>query len=182
LLDLQDFAAFTGSASKRETEKEATLYVVRKVLEMPEAKIVYTENGRPYLEDCSVSVSISHSHDKLALLFSHHSADVGVDVEKVRDKVLKIKERFLSPAELERLERSNVEVYILYWAIKEAVYKAAHIAGLIFAEQIFVEPFTFSTNGGDAIARVQTAEKNFSFTLSYLKINDYILAYTKTVE
>jgi phosphopantetheinyl transferase len=171
---------FSGNSSKRETEREAALFVVREVLDLPTAKIVYEESGRPYIEDCSVSISISHAHDKLALLFSDHQANIGIDIEKVRDKVLKIKERFLSPTELTRLGDSSIEEYILYWAIKEAVYKAGHIAGLSFADQIIVDPFVYSKDGGEVTACIKLPGSEKKFCLRYKKIEDYMLAHTFT--
>lgn len=178
LTDLRDLAAFFETDSKREIEKRAALHAVRQVLGNDKANILYEKNGRPHLEDRSAHISISHSHDKLAILFSFNERHVGVDVELIRDKVLKIKEKFLSPPELQHLQNASVDIYILYWAVKEAVYKAAGKEGLIFSEEILVEPFQFNANGGLVRARVQRADLQKNFTLHYQKAEDYILAYT----
>jgi phosphopantetheinyl transferase (holo-ACP synthase) len=97
----------------------------------------------------------------------------------VRDKVLKIREKFLSVRELEELRNATAEKYTLYWAAKEAIYKAHGTEGLIFAEQIAIEPFLMEEKKGEIFARVTREGSRKDYCLSYHLLNDYVLVYTR---
>jgi 4'-phosphopantetheinyl transferase len=152
-LNLTDFADYFNLTDKRSIEKQAAAYIVRFVLKDDDLEILYKESGKPYLVS-DVSVSISHSYDWLVILFSFNGNEIGVDIEKVRDKILSIKDKFLSTKELTDLQDAPPEKYITYWCAKEAVYKVLNIKGLNFAEQIFIENFSYSHAGGKINALV----------------------------
>src|SRR6185369_876971 len=139
--------------------------------------ISYHENGRPLLSN-GVKISVSHAGHKLAVLFSRKGVDAGVDLEQVREKVLRIREKFLSPAELADLKEAPLELYTTYWAVKEAVYKAMCTPGLLFAEQIAVQPFSFNRNGGDIFCDVKRNGVEKKFALRYQLMDEYVLVYT----
>mgnify|MGYP001609478497 CR=1 FL=1 len=177
LLDLTEFSAHYALEAKREIEKKGALYLVRRVLDNDTLEITYAKSGKPLL-DTGVKISISHSYEKLAVLFSFNEEEVGVDIEQVRDKIMKITTKFLSTDELKELEGTTYEKYTLYWAAKEAIYKAAGIEGLIFAQQMTMDPFVLSHGGGKIMARLKHPASKKQFTLHYRLIEDYVLAYT----
>lgn len=176
ILNLNEFAAHFNLTHKRSIEKQAALYVVRTILKDNMLEILYHETGKPYLPH--LNISISHSYDWLTVLFSFNGTDVGVDIEKIRDKILNIKEKFLSKKELRDLKNASVEKYIVYWCVKEAIYKAIGKIGLIFEEHIFVEEFTYSQKGGKINANVEHDGIKKTYTLHYQLFNEYILVYT----
>lgn len=176
ILNLNEFAAHFKLTDKRTIEKQAALYVVRSILKDDTLEILYQETGKPYLPN--LNISISHSYNWLVVLFSFNGVDVGVDIEKVRDKILNIKEKFLSLQELQDLKNASLEKYTVYWCVKEAVYKAIGKIGLIFEEHIHVENFTYSQQGGKINTHVQDAGIKKTYTLHYQLFNDYILVYT----
>ena len=177
LLDLNKFAAHVNLTDKRSIEKQAALYVTRSVLNDNNIEILYKESGKPYLSH-DVNISISHSYDWLVVLFSYNGVDIGVDIEKIRDKILNIKDKFLSEKELEDLKDGLIEKYIAYWCTKEAIYKAYGKVGLIFEDQIFVHNFNYSQKGGEINAYVCDAYCEKKYTLHYQVLNNYILTYT----
>lgn len=177
LANLDEFAVYAGLSQKRETEKKAAGHVVKEVLQDEALEICYHASGKPYLEN-GIGLSVSHAYDKLAVLFSFDEHEVGVDIEKVRDKVLKIREKFLSARELHDLRDAEVEKYTLYWAAKEAIYKAHGTEGLLFAEQIAIEPFSAKEGTGEIIARVTREGSQKEYCLMYHLLNDYVLVYT----
>lgn len=177
LLDLNELEIGRGLTGKRELEKKAALYLIQTVLKDSAINIQYEPNGRPYLSD-GPKISISHSSDKVGVLFSKGKEEVGLDIEKVRDKVLSIKHKFLSPAELQELGSSGIEKYTLYWAVKEAVYKAGGIEGLLFAEEIAIEPFAIKDNSGVIKAAVRRKGFKKIFTLRYILQEDHVIVFT----
>jgi phosphopantetheinyl transferase len=177
LLELDEFAPFYSLNDKREIEKKAALYVAKNILNDETVEILYSANGRPYLKN-GIKISVSHAYNKLAVLFSFNEKEIGIDIEKVRDKILKIKEKFLSAAELKELEQASLEKYTLYWGAKEAVYKAHCTEGLLFAEEIAVEPFTFSEKGGKMKVQITRTGSEKKYILHYQILSEYVLVYT----
>ncbi|TPG67360.1 4'-phosphopantetheinyl transferase family protein [Hymenobacter nivis] len=107
--------------------------------------------GRPYLEGpgvpASAVVSLSHSGEWAAALLAT-GGQVGVDVELVRDKARRISTKFLAADELAAAQRVGTDAYFtLLWSAKETLYKLAERRGLIFKEQLLLEPFTPASAG-----------------------------------
>lgn len=85
----------------------------------------FGENGKPYLDAFSHSFNLSHSEDLIALIVSDNKADVGIDIQVVRDRYSteKIAERAFS--ESERAWMSDKEDgFFRLWSMKEALIKA----------------------------------------------------------
>ena len=98
--------------------------MIRKLLKMikPEHKILYKTIGQPYLEPKSAFISITHSYPFASLAISQKR--VGIDLEKIMPKILKIKHKFLHPNEISWTENEDeVEMITVIWVIKEALYK-----------------------------------------------------------
>ena len=176
-LNMTDFAEYYNLTDKRSIEKQAAASVVKFVLKDDDLEVLYKESGKPYLL-ADVSISISHSYDWLVVLFSYNGNEIGIDIEKVRDKILNIKERFLSVKELNQLKDAHLEKYIIYWGAKEATYKALDIKGLNFMEQIFIEDFSYSQMGGKINATVNGLNFEKKYNLQYQVLENYILVYT----
>jgi 4'-phosphopantetheinyl transferase len=177
ILNLKEFAEHHKLIDKRSIEKQAALYVVRTILKDDQIEVLYKESGKPYLAS-DVKISISHSYDWLTMLFSFNKTEIGVDIEKVRDKILNIKDKFLSKKELQHLKDAPLEKYTIYWGAKEAIYKALDITGLNFSEQIFIEDFTYTHTGGIICAIVNYSNSEKKHTLHYKVLDNYILVYT----
>ncbi len=99
------------------------------------SEISYLENGQPQIVHPEFQqISISHS-SQMAGIYLHHSVNVGLDIENSSRDFRRIEEKYLSPDEIQ-LANSINNGHGLFWCIKEAVYKAAGIPGISFAEQI----------------------------------------------
>src|ERR1043165_1108801 len=80
------------------------------------------ERGKPLVKNFNVKISISHSADLSALLLSENF-DVGIDIEKIDEKIRRIQHKFLREEELENLsEKKSLEQLYVYWCAKEAMY------------------------------------------------------------
>jgi 4'-phosphopantetheinyl transferase len=173
ILQLPDFAALSGLTAKREIEKKATLFLLEKLFNKS-IQLCYSKEGKPYIENESAHISISHSHDKLAVIRNDNAA-TGIDIELIRDKVLKIKDKFLSEDEL-RDAGDDVEKLILYWAAKEALYKLYGLKEVEFAKHLRIENFTPRMRG-DFFGSIRLANFNKKYLLHYEKLEDYMLVY-----
>lgn len=173
LLHLPDYAAFTGLSAKRELEKKGTAYLLEKMFNTP-CELAYSEEGKPFIKNNDCHISISHSHDKLAILCDNRSS-TGVDIELIRDKVVKIKDKFLSAAELQAAN-DNIEKLIIYWAAKEALYKLYGLKEVEFAKHLYIHPFALGAS--DIITGEVNLERfQKKFSLHYEKLEDYMLVY-----
>lgn len=105
-------------------------------------EIRHFDNGAPYVAGSMARISLTHCPGLLAIATLPDTPEVplaeysdraalGIDAERCdRAQVLKVRERFLSSAELETIAADSVPDNILAWTVKEAAYKAALTAGL----------------------------------------------------
>lgn len=173
LLHLPDYSAFTGFTGKRELEKNATVFLLEKLFNKT-VDLKYNSEGKPLLNSEGCHISISHSHDKLVIICNIKD-DTGVDVELIRDKVLKIKDKFLSKTESDEA-KDNVEKLIIYWAAKETLYKVYGLKEVEFAKHLFVHPFQLET-AGTLVGEINLESFRKKFNLHYEKLEDYMLVY-----
>lgn len=174
LLHLPDFKIFTGISAKRELEKKGTAFLLEKLFNKP-VELSYNSEGKPEIQKENCHISISHSHDKLVIICNHQSS-TGVDIELIRDKVLKIKDKFLSDDEL-KAAADSVDKLIIYWAAKEALYKLYSRKEVEFAKHLFVHPFELKAEGL-LVGEIRMESFNKKLSLHYEKLEDYMLVYS----
>lgn len=173
LLDLKAFATQENLSNKREIETMGKNYLAKQLLGEP-SKITYDDKGKPLLENDLRHISISHSHEKLAIIINENES-TGIDIELIRDKVLKIKHKFLSNSELLDT-KDDVEKLIIYWAAKETLYKIYGLQEVDFIKNLFVNPFT-KYKLGTIIGMIKMPNFNEAFELKYQLLDDYVLVY-----
>ena len=97
------------------------------------------EHNNPYLSDIQGFVSLSHTSNYAVAIVSLEG-EVGIDIEKVSNKLSRVAHKFLS--ESERLHvGDNLLKMCIYWCAKESLYKWYGKKNLSFKENIYVEPF-----------------------------------------
>jgi len=135
-------------------------------------------HGKPYLVTIPYHISLSHSFDYAAVMMSK-SRPVGIDIEQVRDKVERIADKFMRPAEMEFIGNDD-RINQLYacWCAKEAVYKCYGHKEVSFADNISLEPFNF-VSGGNINARLQKGNVSLDYKVDYLQYEDYMIGYVK---
>ena len=107
-----------------------------------EKDLRYVKSGKPILLKKN-KISISHSGNYAALIISENN--VGIDIEIITDKILKLKSKFLE-TELNYPLELNKETSLVYWNIKESIYKAVDKAGIDFKKNILVPPLNMKKN------------------------------------
>src|SRR5690554_444837 len=100
--------------------------------------ILYSEIGAPYVEGEGF-ISISHANHVVGMAYCP-SFEVGLDLEPIHEKVMRVKHKFLSPEEKRFTDTSSVEEMIKVWSGKEALYKLAGRKEIIFAENLLLTP------------------------------------------
>lgn len=141
-----------------------------------ENSIVYDSNRRPSLVDSKVEISISHTTGYVSVI-AHPSACVGIDIEQRKERIVRLKHKFLSPEELENTESScEVEHLLLQWSAKEAMYKMMREREVDFISHLHILPFTPASEGTCYGKETKSArQRNFIF--DYQIDNDFVLVW-----
>ena len=137
-LSVADTITFSEiSALHRKREWLATRALLNELMSKPHL-IKYHNDGRPYIENCAINMSISHSTGYIAIIL-HSTSVPGIDIELITRKVGKLGSRFLSSDELEacneEAEFSNHRM-LVHWCAKEAIYKMVPFSNIEFANDI----------------------------------------------
>ena len=136
--------------------------------------LYYTENGKPHLKD-GKHISITHSYTFSAIIVSTQA--VGIDIEKKRDKILRIAPKF-TPIE-EYLTLNNTEARVrkltIVWGAKESIYKLYSQEGLSFLKHIDVRDFNFEDL--KTTAKVYYNGNQSEYTLDFLEFEGFTCVY-----
>jgi 4'-phosphopantetheinyl transferase len=169
----------TGRDETRSTQWLAGRALAHRLLQelSPTPAFLYNDvNGRPFFEQLpGFAVSLSHSGQWVACVLSTHGR-VGTDVELVRDKAQKLAPRFLSEAE--RADAGDEAVkHSLYWSSKETLYKLHSRRGLVFKEQILLDPFKLR-EAGVLTGHLLLENSRSKHQIHYQRLaSDYVLTY-----
>jgi 4'-phosphopantetheinyl transferase len=172
IINLKEFSEKFGLTQKREIEVSGRQALINFLLG-EDIDIVYNDKGKPFIKNDIKHISITHSHDKLAVIINEKQA-TGIDIELIRDKVLKIKHKFLSGSELNDAN-DNVTKLIIYWAVKESLYKVYGEKEVDFIKHLKVLPFTLEDKG-KIFGKIEM-ETCHHFELEYRIIENYALVY-----
>ena len=176
ILDKKEFENLKQKSPKRLIEKQMVRQMLKKII--PNHKIRYHENGQPYLEPFDKFVSVSHSFPYAVLAISEKK--IGVDIEQVKDRIDKIKHKFLHPKEIDWLSRaeSGIEHLTAIWCIKEALFKIHSSKQWSFKEFYVVDEFLLD-QFSKIKCKVFDKDREDEFLAHLEKIENYYLAITE---
>lgn len=151
--------------SEKRRQEWLAARLLLKALAGREESIEYRPNGAPFIAG-SYNISISHTKDYVAALLQEN-AFAGIDIEYRSDRALRLKERFLSPEELDHLNITDMLTHtLLYWSAKEALFKMMGQENVDFREHLHIAPFRLETEGNITASETRT-EKGATFQLRY---------------
>ena len=140
--------------------------------------LYYDTNGKPHLKD-ELNISITHSFIFSAIILS--DIKVGIDVEKKRDKILRIAHKFTSVKNFDKSSlTTKIRKLTAIWCAKESLYKSFNSVGLSFLNHIHVEDFGLDQKETTAIADFNNKTESYhvrfnefeGFTCAYALINN----------
>ncbi|MDO4727780.1 MAG: 4'-phosphopantetheinyl transferase superfamily protein [Bacteroidota bacterium] len=168
--------SLTRLQQMKSTQHQKAFLAVRYLLRLAgysDRELYYSTSGKPNLSD-SKHISISHSFDYAVVMIS--SANVGIDIELQRKKILRVKDKFSDILENPSSDwfdtEKQIHYYTIIWSAKEAIYKYYSQEGLRFKEDIFIQPFNIGDN--KLTAKVL---QNKTHTIHHFTINNYIINY-----
>ena len=134
------------------------------------------DNGKPYLENNPVNISITHTEKYVAVIL-HEEENVGIDIESLDRDFSVVEKKALSEDEIEDLEdEKRNEQLAIYWCAKEAIFKLLSRYNVDFAEQIEVERFR-PRGEGELEATFTYKDEEEEFDLEYITFDRHVLVW-----
>ena len=151
---------------------------VRKLLEYNgynDFDLYYDAFGKPHLHD-GRHISITHSHEFSAIILS--DTNTGIDIEKQREKIKVIADKFTAPLEETYLDTETsdyISKLTVIWGAKESIFKIRNEIGISFKDHISVLPFKIAK--GKATAILDFNEIETHFPVYFEEIENFTLVY-----
>jgi phosphopantetheine--protein transferase-like protein len=135
------------------------------------------DNGKPYLENNPVNISITHTEKYVAVIL-HEEENVGIDIESLDRDFSAVEKKALSEDEIDDLEdEKRNEQLAIYWCAKEAVFKLLSRYNVDFAEQIEIERFRPRGEGELEATFTSKKDEEEEFDLEYITFDRHVLVW-----
>lgn len=137
--------------------------------------LYYDSQGKPHLQD-GTNISITHSFEFAGVIFSGKQ-EVGIDIEKQRDKILRIAHKFTPLNEYRSLanDEALIRKLTMVWTAKESIYKVMSQPGLSFLENIRIADF--SMDDPQSTGKATFGANTRGFTTRFLEFDGYTCGY-----
>jgi phosphopantetheinyl transferase len=133
------------------------------------------EHGKSHPMDGYGFVSLTHTKGIAAAIF-HKDMPVGIDLDFVREKVVRLGPKFLDPSEIEFLNNDPV-LFTIAWSAKESIFKCQGKRGISLRRNILLEPFNLE----DKVIQGKVHQSEFSDHFYNVRVEmeqDIVLTYT----
>lgn len=171
-LDIPDFTSH--SRQQQWLGGRLLAYTLLEQLTPTRPRLVAVPGAKPFFEQPGLHLSISHTRRQVVVILSR-CCPVGIDLEAIGPKVLRVKDKFMSPAE-QQAAGDDLHTTLVYWCTKETLYKLHGRKQILFKEHFQVKPFAFQPPG-QLEARIQTPELQQDYIVYYEVGTDFILTY-----
>ena len=171
----KELAKFTSQ--RRQQEWLSARLLLTLLLNKP-AVVEYKKDGKPYLKNSPLNISISHTKGYVAVAICKQS--IGIDIEQYNTRIHHISERFLHPDE-HPLPYAGNDTWglLLYWSAKESVYKCMEHPNPDF-RKLRLEDFIPASKGNTYMEELASGQQK-KFNVNYLIAKDFVLTWAKTV-
>lgn len=130
-----------------------------------ELELKHHTSGKPFIKEAK-HLSISHSSNFLAVAFGEEN--IGIDIEKPQNRMVKLMPKILSEIEfMEFKKEPSIDLACKLWGAKEAILKYVGDKNLNFKEDIKVENIQLGV----------TKYLKMNFKVEFEKIENMILTY-----
>lgn len=146
----------------RQREKEAENRLLKSLF--GDVELRHNESGKPLLDGYNISVShtVNHNGGFIAVIYSK-GKEVGIDIEYVSNRILKIASRFLRNDE----HPNTINDHLIFWCAKEAMYKLFSSDDLTY-QQMYVSP---------SMDYILNVKRNISIPFKRKITPDYVLTW-----
>jgi phosphopantetheinyl transferase len=144
-------------------------------ISLPYPGFIKDEHGKSHPMDGFGYVSLTHTKGLAAAIF-HKEMPVGIDLDYVREKVVRLGPKFLDESEMDFLGNDPL-MNTIAWSAKESIFKCQGKKGISLRHNIRLSPFSLM----DKVihGRIQQSEYSDHFYKVKVEIeNDIVLTYT----
>jgi|TARA_B110000971_G_scaffold219738_1_gene261564 4'-phosphopantetheinyl transferase len=136
-----------------------------------DADLIYDAFGKPHLTDGRF-ISITHSFIFTAIIISKN-VPVGIDIEKQRDKILKIAHKFTPIQEYNTIANADalISKLTIVWGAKESLYKIYGKKKLLFLHHIYIEDFKFADE--KTTGEIRYNGENAAYKITFLEFEGF---------
>ena len=150
-------------STKRQVEYLCTRLLLKKI--NSKLNISYNQFGAPTINN-NQNISISHSDKYVAIIISKNK--VGIDIEKISNKPLKVIQKFISKNDNIKVDQKESS---LAWCVKETLFKYHMVGGIDFKKNITIKKIDYNQK------QIHSLLLKSSVILDFEIINDHILVY-----
>lgn len=140
-----------------------------------DSDLIYDEAGKPHLKD-GKKISITHSNNFTGIIVSDEQ-EVGIDIEKQRDKILRIAHKFTPIEEYKTIANTEAltRKLTIVWGSKESLYKIYAEPGLSFLHHIDIKNFSMADE--KTIGEIFYKGKTSNYDIYFLDFEGFTLVY-----
>jgi len=140
-----------------------------------DADMYYDDSGKPHLND-GKHISITHSNHFTGIIVSDEK-EVGIDIEKQRDKILRIAHKFTPIEEYKTIANTDalIRKLTIVWGCKESLYKIYAQEGLSFLHHIDIADFSLSD--GKTTGEILYQGKTSHYGINFLEFEGFTCVY-----
>jgi 4'-phosphopantetheinyl transferase len=131
-------------------------------------------HGKPFFKENVFQLSLSHSFPYVAALTDVHKS-VGIDLEQIKAKLVKIGPRVLAHSELQDAGSDETK-HCIYWCAKEAMIKIYGKKDLVFADNLFVNPFNLD-KAGTLTGKIKLNGSETLIPLQYFVYDGFVVVF-----
>ena len=181
LEDLSDNMPLTDSSKNRIQSMKSKLHQrgflsVRHLLKeagYADFDLYYNGNGKPHLKD-EKHISITHSFTFSAIAIS--TKEVGVDIEKNREKIKIIQHKFVNFEKgFIHQDDDYIQQLTVIWGAKESLYKIYPHGGLTFKNDIDINSFQIADKKTTGYIKVKDWNKQYD--IHFKQLDGFTLVY-----
>jgi len=147
-------------------------YRLLQEFDAPPVQLLRNPDGKPYFPNTGFRVSISHSPQLAAVILSD-TYEVGIDIEMVSPKALRVQDKFLTENE-KKHTGGDEQRTCLYWSAKETLYKLYSRKRLILKENLAIQP---TTDPKLLLGRVKTENFSKLYQVNIELLDGHVLTY-----
>lgn len=136
--------------------------------------LFYDDHGKPHLKDGKY-ISITHSYEFAGIIISDR--EVGIDIEKQRQKIIRIAHKFTPIEEYRTLANDDalIRKLTIVWCAKESLYKSFSEKGLSLLRHIDVTDFDMDDT--ETTAKVVFGKRQAHYDVSFFEFDGFTCAY-----
>jgi 4'-phosphopantetheinyl transferase len=135
--------------------------------------LYYNGNGKPHLT-IGKHISITHSFTFSAIAISEK--EVGIDIEKNREKIKIIQHKFVNfESGFIHKDDDYIQQLTVIWGAKESLYKIYPYGGLTFKNDIDINSFQMADKKTTGFIKVKDWEKQYD--IGFAQLDNFTLVY-----